>query len=131
MAVPPGTNPPEQPRTGAALAVPDTACVNRQDPGLRALVEQALPVVVGAPEAAVATNCRSGGERRVALEVEGGVLTVVYLPPGWGLANEGGRSAPTASGGTVVVLSQASRNGVAPPFADRLDEVVAYLAPRL
>jgi hypothetical protein len=134
MAVPPGTNPPERPPTVPAAVAPDPGtgdCADRQDPALRALVEQALPEVVGAPEAAVAVQCRPGGERRVALQVEGGVLTIAYLPPGWALTVEDARTAPTASGGTVVVLSRASRTSAPAPFADRLDGVVTYLAPRL
>ena len=77
-------------------------------------------------------ECRPGGERGVALEVGGGVLVVTYLPPGPVTEPpDGARSAPTASGGTVLVSSRADRAGDAAPFADRLDAVVAYLAPRL
>jgi hypothetical protein len=60
------------------------------------------------------------------------VLVVTYLPPGPVTEPpDGARSATTASGGTVLVSSRADRSGDAAPFADRLDAVVAYLAPRL
>ena len=61
------------------------------------------------PEAATTLECRPGGERGVALEVRdgerSGVLTVTYLPPGPASSDptSGARTAPTASGGTVVV----------------------------
>jgi hypothetical protein len=126
---------------GAAAAVPPVGtplgpgagdCADRQDPALRALVEQVLPEVVGAPEAATTLECRPGGERGVALEADGGLLTVTYLPPGPVTEPpDGARTASTASGGTVVVSSRASREGDPAPFADRLDAVAAYLAPRL
>ena len=77
-------------------------------------------------------ECRPGGERGVALETGSGVLTVSYLPQGSaGPFSDGARTAPTASGGTVVVSSRATRSGDPAPFADRLDSVAAYLAPRL
>ncbi len=111
-------------------------CADRQDPALRALVEQVLPEVADAPEAATTTECRPGGERGVALEVRdgasAGLLSVTYLPPGTAVAPApGARAAPTASGGTVLVAARADRADGAPPFADRLDAVAAYLAPRL
>ena len=61
------------------------------------------------------------------------MLTVTYLPPGPVTEPpDGARTAPTASGGTVVVVSsRADRAGDAAPFADRLEPAVAYLAPRL
>jgi hypothetical protein len=126
---------------GAAGAVPPIGtplgpgsgdCADRQDPALRALVEQALPEVAGAREAATTMECRPGGERGVALEVPGGLLTVTYLPPGpVPEPSVSAPTSPTASGGTVVVSSRATRAADPAPFADRLDAVVAYLAPRL
>jgi hypothetical protein len=111
-------------------------CADRQDPQLRALVEQVLPAVEGAPEAPTTRECRTGGERGLALEVRdgdrSGVLTVTYLPPGASSdPASGARSAPTASGGTVIVSSRSEEAGDRPPFADRLDKVTAYLAIRL
>ena len=89
-------------------------------------------VIVGAPEAATTLECRAGGERTVVLEVPGGLLTVAYLPPGPITGSAvGARTAPTASGGTVVVESRPDLAGNPAPFADRLDAVVAHLAPRL
>lgn len=120
------------PPPGPPLGPGTKECADRQDPALRTLVDQALPEVVGASEAATTMECRPGGERGVALEVGGGVLVVTYLPPGPVTEPpDGARSAPTASGGTVLVSSRADRSGDAAPFADRLDAVVAYLAPRL
>jgi hypothetical protein len=128
---------------GAPLGPGTRECADRQDPALRALLEQALPEVTGAPEAVTTTECRPGGERGLALEVhEGattGVLTVTYLPPGEvvdppGIAEPPAavvRSAPTASGGTVLVASRTERAGDPAPFTGRLDAVVAALAPRL
>jgi hypothetical protein len=115
-------------------------CADRQDPALRALVEQVLPEVVGAPEAATTMECRPGGERGVNVEVRDGaatgLLTVQYLPPGARPepvegAVEGAVVAPTASGGTVLVSSRPEEPGDAAPLADRLPEAVSYLAPRL
>jgi hypothetical protein len=120
------------PPIGTPLGPGSGDCADRQDPALRALVEQALPEVAGAPEAATTMECRPGGERGVALEASGGVLTVTYLPPGpAGQFADGARTSPTASGGTVVVSSRATRSGDPAPFVDRLDAVVVFLAPRL
>src|SRR5690349_17008258 len=122
---------------------PTDRCADRQDPALRALVAEALPDVAGAPEAMTTTECRPGGERGVALEARDGsttgLLSVTYLPPGEvvpppGIAEPPAaviRSAPTASGGTVLVASRAERAGDPSPFADRIGDVAAYLAPRL
>ena len=117
---------------GTPLGPGTGECANRQDPELRALVEQALPEVVGVPEAATTLECRPGGERGVALEAGGGVFVVTYRPPG-AVAQlpDGARARGTASSGTVVVSSRADRAGDQAPFADRLDAVAAYLAPRL
>jgi hypothetical protein len=132
LAVPvPGPSP-VPPPVGTPLGPGTGECADRQDPALRALVDQALPEVVGAPEAATTLECRPGGERGVALELPGGLLTVTYLPPGPVTEPpDGARTAPTASGGTVVVASRAGRAGEAAPLVDRLDAAVAYLAPRL
>ena len=114
----------------------DTECADRQDPAVRALVDQVLPEVAGAPEAATTMECRPGGERGVAVEAgEGGatgLLSVRYLPPG--VETElppGAVSEPTASGGTVIVSSSSSEVGAPAPFAGRLASVAEYLAPRL
>lgn len=114
----------------------DTECAQRQDPQLRALVEQVLPEVADATEAAVTTECRPGGERGVNLEVDDagspGLLTVQYLPPGSDAAADvDGATSPTASGGTVLVSARPGGPGETAPFQGRLDEVASYLAPRL
>lgn len=124
------------------------------DPGLRVLVEQVLPEVAGAPgvppevvgsiwpgpaRAGVSTAgdaCRPGGQRRLALQVQDrgirGVLVVDYLPPGVAASPPPGAvSAPTASGGTVVVGSGPVGGTVPPPFASRLDDLAGHLAARL
>jgi hypothetical protein len=113
-----------------------TECADRQDPALRAIVEEFLPEVVGAPEAAITMECRPAGERGVNLEVRDGAATgllmVQYLPPGVQPERvEGAVIAPTASGGTVVVSSRGERAGAPAPFADRLDTLADQLAPRL
>jgi hypothetical protein len=61
-----------------------------------------------------------------------GLLTVQYLPPGVAPdLVEGAVSAPTASGGTVVVSTRGDGADAPAPFADRLDALVTQLAPRL
>ena len=116
---------------------PGTAeCADRQDPALRAIVEEYLPEAIGAPEAAITMECRPPGERGVNLEVhdgaKAGLLTVQYLPPGTAPKPvEGAVAAPTASGGTVVVSTRGDGPDAPAPFADRLDALVAQLAPRL
>lgn len=132
---------PEAPRGDTPFAGPPlgpgtAACADRQDPELRALVEQVLPEVVGAPEAAVTALCHPPGERGVNLEVDDsgtpGLLTVLYLPPGAAPdLGYGGASAATASGGTVVVSSRPGGPTGAVPFEGRLDTAAAFLAPRL
>lgn len=139
LAAPPGAaqdaaSVPAEP--GAPLGPGTRECADRQDPALRALLEQALPEVAGAPAAATSLECRPGGERGVALEVRdgrsAGVLSVTSLPAGTAVDGGGGaRTAPTASGGTVAVTSRPSRFGDPQPFADRLDAVAASLGPRL
>ncbi|MBW0136905.1 hypothetical protein [Pseudonocardia abyssalis] len=120
--------------TGTPLGPGTTECAQRQDPALRAYLEEVLPEVVGATESAVTMDCRPGGERGVSLEVvdagTAGLLTVRYLPPGEG-SGPTGETAPTASGGTVVVSSRGDGPGTPAPFAGRLADVAAYLAPRL
>ncbi len=125
-----------EPFTGTPLGPGTAACADRQDPELRALVEQVLPEVVGAPEAAVTMECRTSGERGVNLEVDDagtpGLLTVLYLPPGETPdASLDGASAVTASGGTVVVSSRPGGPTGGVPFEGRLDTTAAFLAPRL
>lgn len=103
-------------------------CANPQDPALRAIVEQVLPEVVGAPEAPTTRECRPGGERGVAVELGRGVLSVTYLPPGVVVdLAPGAVSAPTASAGTVVVAF----SGPDGPGAVGLADAAAGLAPRL
>lgn len=103
-------------------------CADRQDPDLRRLVEQVLPEVADAAPAATTDVCLPGRDRYLALQVPGGVLTVSYLAPGSIPAVvQGALLADTASGGTLIVHSTADRAG----FADRLPELVAFLAPRL
>jgi hypothetical protein len=133
----PGAAPaPEAAIAGPPLGPGTAECADRQDPALRALVEQFLPEVAGAPEAAVTMECRPGGERGVNVEVRDGaatgLLTVQYLPPGAPAEPvRGAVVAPTASGGTVVVSTRGERAGAPAPFADRLDGLATYLAPRL
>jgi hypothetical protein len=132
-AEPPATAPAPVP---APLGPGRTECADRQDPALRALVEQVLPEVSTAPAAATADVCLPGEQRYLALEVADrgvpGVLSVSYLPPGTipQLA-PGALSAPTASGGTVIVASSTEVADAIAPFADRLPELVEFLAPRL
>ncbi|MBN9102213.1 MULTISPECIES: hypothetical protein [unclassified Pseudonocardia] len=125
---------------GVPLGPSGAECVDKQDPQLRAVVEQVLPEIIGAPAAAVSTECRAGGGRGVAVEVTdrgvSGVLSVFYSPPDQAPPTFGGAPmAPTASGGTVIASSEAEgptgATGGPGPFADRLPSVVAYLAPRL
>lgn len=107
-------------------------CADRQDPTLRRLVEQALPEVQDAAPAATTDVCLSGRNRYLALQVPGGVLTVSYVAPGSIPAVvQGALLADTASGGSVIVHSTADPAGARAPFADRLPELVAFLAPRL
>lgn len=124
------------PSGGAPLGpAPTGRCADYQDPALRVLVEQVLPEVVGAAEGPVAADCSLRGDRGVSLEVRDGaatgVLVVRYVAPGDDRVPTEGRRRPTASGGTVVAYSWATRGGDPAPFADRLDAVVDFLAPRL
>jgi hypothetical protein len=102
-----------------------TTCADRQDPALRALLVQALPEAANARAAATTDICLPGSQRYVSLELGGGVLTVGYLPPGTvpSLA-QGASSAPTTSGGTVLVAPP-------PALRDRAPALLAALAPRL
>lgn len=116
----------------APLGPGRTACADRQDPALRALLDQALPEVAGARAGASTDICLPGSQRYVTVEVAGGVFGVAYLPPGTEVSLvPGAVSAPTASGGTVIVFSGPAGQGGSAPYADRLQPVLAYLAPRL
>jgi hypothetical protein len=113
------------PSVGAPLGPGRTTCADRQDPALRALLVQALPEAAAAPAAATTDVCLPGSERYVSLELGGGVFTVAYLPPGTMPSLVAGAiSAPTASGGTVIVAAP-------PAFLDRAPAIVQYLGPRL
>jgi hypothetical protein len=132
----PDTAPGAAPVGPPPLGPGTTECADRQDPALRGLVEEFLPEAVGAPEAATTMECRPGGERGVNLEVRdgaaAGLLTVEYLPPGTAIKPiQGAVHAPTASGGTVVVITRGDGPGAPAPFADRLGTLAAQLAPRL
>ena len=114
---------------GAGQAAPlgpgRTTCADRQDPALRALLVQALPEAAGARAAATTDVCLPGSQRYVSLELGGGVLTVGYLPPGTiSRLAPGASSAPTASGGTVIIVSP-------PALHDRAPALLASLAPHL
>lgn len=105
-------------------------CADPQDPALRAVVEEVLPEVVGAPAAPTTKECRFGGERGLTVELAGGVLNVWYLPPGSPPAPTaaGAVTEPTASGGVVRVSYVGPPGG---PSHDRLAAAAAQLAPRL
>jgi len=124
-------------RAAAPLGPATAECVDKHDPALRALVEQVLPEAAGATDAVVTLECTAGGGRGMNVEVtDGGVtglLNVTYDAPGTTpRVVAGAISAPTASGGTVVVSSEAVGPGGGPaPFAARLPSVLEYLAPRL
>jgi hypothetical protein len=127
---------PAVPMNAAPLGPGSGDCADRQDPALRAYLEQVLPEVIGAPAAASTDQCLPGAQRYLALEVDDGgvhgLFGVSYLPPGTiPSLVEGAVSAPTASGGTVIVHSRADAAGSSAPFADRVDAVAAFLAPRL
>jgi hypothetical protein len=127
---------PAPPFTGTPLGPGNGPCADRQDPQLRAFLEQVLPEVIGAPTAASTEECRPGTQRYLTLEVRdgptSGLLGVAYLPPGpTPDPPPGSVTARTASGGTVVVFSGPVDGTVPPPFLDRLQEIAAYLAPRL
>jgi hypothetical protein len=120
------------PFTGAPLGPGQGDCADRQDPQLRAYLEQVLPEVIGAPAAASTDECLPGTQRYVTVEVRDGLFGVSYLPPGTVPDLPAGAvSAPTASGGTVIVHTGPTDAGVPPPFLDRLDAVAQFLAPRL
>ncbi|ODU01034.1 MAG: hypothetical protein ABS81_21765 [Pseudonocardia sp. SCN 72-86] len=129
------------PPNAAAPTVPsDTGCVPMQDPALRALLDEALPQVANAREAAVPMVCKQGGGREVHLEVDDGpahgLLTVVFTPAGeavddgqpvgWARAGS-----PTASGGYVTVTAVSDSDSGAIPFESQLAMVASALAPRL
>ena len=120
------------PFTGAPLGPGRGDCADRQDPQLRAYLEQVLPEVIGAPAAASTDECLPGTQRYVTVEVRDGLFGVSYLPPGTVPALPAGAvSAPTASGGTVIVHTGPTDAGVPPPFLDRLDAIAQFLVPRL
>ncbi|WP_433277792.1 hypothetical protein ACQPZA_01855 [Pseudonocardia xinjiangensis] len=130
-----GAAPPLGP-VGRPLGPGTTECADRQDPALRTLVEEVLPAVRDASEAATTMECRPRGERGVNVEIDDGgatgLLAVQYLPPGTIVALvPGAVSAPTASGGTVIVSSRPAEVGAPAPFEDRLTSVADFLAPRL
>lgn len=140
-AAPPEEGAAAAPRSDAATSPPaplgpgdPTGCANPQDPALRAVVEEALPEVVGAPQAPTTLVCRPGGERGMGVQTSGGVLSVAYLPPGTparGVDADGPSSTePTASGGTVTV-SFTPPSAVPGLDGDRIAQVTDYLAPRL
>ena len=83
---PPAGRSPRAPFTGTPLGPGHGACADRQDPQLRAYLEQVLPEVIGAPAAASTEECRPGTQRYLTLEVQDGaaegLLGVAYLPPG-------------------------------------------------
>jgi len=102
-----------------------TTCADRQDPALRGLLVEVLPEAASAPAAATTDVCLPGSERYVSLELGGGVFTVAYLPPGTVASLPvGASSAPTASGGTVIVSPP-------PALRDRAPAILQYLGPRL
>jgi len=131
-----GAAKPGTPFTGTPLGPGTGPCADRQDPALRAYLEQVLPEAVGAAAAPTTDECRPSGERYVAVEVADGprqgVIGVAYLPPGTAASTyDLAVSAPTASGGTVIVSCGPAGGTVPPPYADRLAAVAGYLAPRL
>ena len=114
------------------LGPADGPCADRQDPALRGLVEQVLPEAAAGTPAATTDVCLSGRDRYLALHVPDGVLSVSYLAPGSiPSVVPGALVAGTASGGTVIVNSTADSAGTPAPFADRLPDLLAFLAPRL
>ncbi len=89
-------------------------------------VPRPRPTPTSAGPGASATSpsrCRTGAAR--------GLFAVSYLPPGTAVdPTAGSVSAPTASGGTVVVHT-VPVGGTVAPFQSRLPEVAASLAPQL
>lgn len=119
--------------SGPGLGPSPGSCGSQQDPELRAVLDEVFPKVAGASQAMVTQSCRAPGERAVHLEVsdgeKSGLLTVVSTPKG-GAPPGGDASAPTASGGRVVVSVEATGGGAA-PFAGDVDKLAADLGPRL
>src|SRR5690349_19981565 len=70
------------PPAGPPLGPGTRQCADRHDLVLRTLVEQVLPEVVGASEAATTMECRPGGVRCVSVQAGDRVLVVTYLPSG-------------------------------------------------
>ncbi len=138
FAVEPYVAPAPWPTVGGPVPRPGAVpCADRSDPALRALLDRALPEVAGAPEAAATGSCRPGARGVDLAVVDGtasGLLSVVALPPGeppLQSPDAAIATAPTASGGVVVVRSQGDGPGAPAPFAGRLDAVAAALAPAL
>lgn len=138
FAVEPYVAPAPWPTVGSPVPRPGAVpCADRSDPALRALLDRALPEVAGAPEAAATGSCRPGARGVDLAVVDGtasGLLSVVALPPGeppLQSPDAAIATAPTASGGVVVVRSQGDGPGAPAPFAGRLDAVAAALAPAL
>jgi hypothetical protein len=138
FAVEPYVAPAPAPTVGSPVPRPGAVpCADRPDPALRALLDRALPEVAGAPEAAATGPCRPGARGVDLAVVDGtasGLLSVVALPPGeppLQSPDAAIATAPTASGGVVVVRSQGDGPGAPAPFAGRLDAVAAALAPAL
>lgn len=128
------------PFTGTPLGPGTAPCPNkRTDPELRILVQQALPEVTGAaPIERPGIECvPSVGDRYVELAVTdsagvAGRIQVSYLRPGTAVSlPPGAAGAATASGGTVIVSTEAATPGAAGPFTGHLDALVSFLAPRL
>jgi hypothetical protein len=121
---------------GTPLGPGNGSCADRQDPQLRAYLEQVLPEIIGAPAAASTDECLPGTERYVTVEAQdgprSGLFGVSYLPPGTiPKLPAGAVTATTASGGTVIVHTGPMDGTVPPPFLDRLGAVAEFLAPRL
>ena len=121
QAARPGRSPPRVRRSGRAPRPAPTGRTRR----CGRCSSQVLPEAASAPAAATTDVCLPGSERYVSLELGGGVFTAAYLPPGTvpSLA-PGASSAPTASGGTVIVSPP-------PALRDRAPAILQYLGPRL
>ena len=129
----PGSDSP--PRTDP-LGPGNGACADRQDPQLRAYLEQVLPGGgrrpgrgqhrrVPARDAALRHRRGAGRPRRGC----SGCRTCRRARSRTSPA--GAVSATTASGGTVIVHTGPVDGTVPPPFLDRLGAVAGFLAPRL
>ena len=123
-------------RAGAAAPAPRWArapgdCADRQDPRCGPAWSRCCPRCRRARPRPAPTECLPGARAlrhaRGAGRRRAGLLGVSYLPPGHGARSlpPGAVSAPTASGGTVVVLAgaPAGRGSAPAPFADRSTRV--------